>query len=83
MIESVQLMKYMSPYSLVLAVNMEPIYSIILAYFIFGESEQMSPTFYIAALVMIIVIVLNQLIQVQQKKKEQKKTIQAFNDGLK
>lgn len=82
MIESVQLMKYMSPYSLVLAVNMEPIYSILLAYFIFGASEQMSPTFYIAAFVMIIVIVLNQLIQVQQKRRARKKAIKAINEKL-
>lgn len=82
MIESVQLMKYMSPYSLVLAVNMEPIYSIVLAYFIFGESEQMSATFYIAAFIMIAVIVANQLIQVQQKRRERKKQIQALNDNL-
>lgn len=81
MIESVELMKYMSPYSLVLAVNMEPIYSIILAYFIFGESEQMSPTFYIAALVMIVVIVLNQLIQVRQKRKNRKVFIEEFNEN--
>lgn len=68
MIESVRLMKYMSPYTLVLAVNMEPIYSIALAFIIFGESEKMSPIFYIAASVMIIVIVLNEIIKIRLKK---------------
>ena len=79
MIESVQLMKYMSPYTLVLAVNMEPIYSIILAFFIFGQSEQMSSTFYIAAFVMIAVILLNQLIQIRQKGKNKIQFIEDFN----
>lgn len=71
MIESVKLMKYMSPYTLVLAVNMEPIYSITLAFIIFGESEKMSPIFYIAASVMILVIVLNEIIKIRLKKNNQ------------
>jgi drug/metabolite transporter (DMT)-like permease len=47
----VEIMKYLSAYTVVLAVNMEPIYGIILAFFIFGESEKMSGGFYLGALV--------------------------------
>lgn len=68
MIESVVLMKHISPYSLVLAVNLEPIYSIILAYFIFGESEKMSPLFYVAATIMIAVVIINELIKIRQRR---------------
>lgn len=75
MIESVLLMRHISPYSLVLAVNLEPIYSIILAYFIFGESEKMSPLFYFAAGVMILVVVLNELLKIRQRKKPLQQTI--------
>ena len=46
MFESVNLMKYISPFTLILTVNLEPIYGIILAFFIFGESEKMSTVFY-------------------------------------
>ena len=59
MLESVNLMKYMSPFTLILTVNLEPVYGIILAFFIFGESEQMSPIFYGASLIMILAIVVN------------------------
>lgn len=59
MLESVNLMKYISPFTLILTVNLEPVYGIILAFFIFGESEQMSPIFYGASLVMILAIVVN------------------------
>ena len=45
MFESVNLMKYISPFTLILTVNLEPIYGIILAFFIFGESEKMSAIF--------------------------------------
>ncbi|MDO5510834.1 MAG: EamA family transporter [Weeksellaceae bacterium] len=69
MIESVNLLKHISPFSLLLAVNLEPVYGIILAYFIFGESEQMSPVFYAAAMVMVLVIILNAIIKHREKKR--------------
>lgn len=59
MLESVNLMKYISPFTLILTVNLEPVYGIILAFFIFGESEQMSPIFYGASLIMISAIIVN------------------------
>lgn len=59
MLESVSLMKYISPFTLVLTINLEPVYGIILAFFIFGESEQMNPVFYIASVIMIGVIIAN------------------------
>ena len=59
MLESVNLMKYISPFTLILTVNLEPVYGIILAFFIFGESEQMSPIFYGASLIMILAIIVN------------------------
>ncbi|WP_332030632.1 DMT family transporter, partial [Kaistella sp.] len=59
MLESIKLMKYISPFTLILTVNLEPVYGIILAFFIFGDSEQMSPVFYIASLIMILAIVAN------------------------
>lgn len=63
MFESVNLMKYISPFTLILTVNLEPIYGIILAYFIFGESEQMSVVFYLASVVMVLAIVANGIIK--------------------
>lgn len=63
MFESVNLMKYISPFTLILTVNLEPIYGIILAYFIFGESEQMSLIFYLASVIMVMAIVANGIIK--------------------
>lgn len=68
MLESVKLMKYISPFTLILTVNLEPVYGIILAFFIFGESEHMSPIFYIASLVMILAIVANAIIKTKKQK---------------
>lgn len=68
MLESVNLMKYISPFTLILTVNLEPVYGIILAFFIFGESEHMSPIFYIASGVMILAIIANGLIKARKTK---------------
>ena len=42
---SVEVMKSLSPYSVIMAVNLEPIYSIVLALILFGESEEMTSSF--------------------------------------
>ncbi|WP_312768883.1 DMT family transporter [Epilithonimonas sp.] len=70
MFESVKLMKFISPFTLILTVNLEPVYGIILAFFIFGASEHMSPVFYAASLVMIISIIINGVIKSRRKKED-------------
>ena len=72
MLESIKLMKYISPFTLILTVNLEPVYGIILAFFIFGDSEQMSPVFYIASLIMILAIVANGVIKARKTANTQK-----------
>lgn len=70
MFESINLMKYITPFTLVLTVNLEPVYGIILAYLIFGESEHMSPLFYAASLIMILAIVVNGILKSRKRLKE-------------
>lgn len=76
MLESVSLMKYISPFTLILTVNLEPVYGIILAFFIFGESEKMTPIFYIASVVMIVAIVLNGILKNRKLKRAQNTIIE-------
>lgn len=68
MIESVNLMKFISPYTLLLNVNLEPVYGILLAWWIFGESEKMTPLFYLATGIMVLAIVANVLLKKQAEK---------------
>ncbi len=58
-IGSVQVMKYLSPYTVMLTTNLEPVYGILLAFFIFGESEKMNPQFYYGTLIILGTVVLN------------------------
>ncbi|WP_439490345.1 DMT family transporter [Algoriphagus sp.] len=51
---SVELMKRLSVFSINLTVNLEPVYGIILAVLIFGESEKMTPQFYLGTGIILI-----------------------------
>ena len=62
-IASVQVMKYLSPYTVMLTINLEPIYAIVLALIIFGDKEQMSSTFYLGAFIVLFVVLLNGIIK--------------------
>jgi drug/metabolite transporter (DMT)-like permease len=58
-IVSVEVMKKISPYTVTMSVNLEPIYSIILAILIWPDSETMSYGFYMGTIIVIATIFLN------------------------
>ena len=62
-ISSVKVMKYLSPYTVMLTINLEPIYAILLALLIFGEKEKMNPEFYLGAFIVLAVVLLNGVIK--------------------
>ena len=66
-IESTAVMKFLSPYTVMLTINLEPIYGIILAVLIFKEKEQMSSGFYIGAAIILTTVILNGIIKSRQK----------------
>lgn len=54
-----EIMRHITPFSLIMAINLEPIYSIILALLIFGDSELMSTSFYIGSTIIIGIVFLD------------------------
>ena len=66
-IASVNVMKYISPYTVMLTINLEPVYGIALAVLIFEKNEQMSFSFYIGAAIILITVILNGLIRNYKK----------------
>lgn len=50
----VDVMKVLSAYTVVLAVNLEPVYGIVMARFFFPEAERMSGGFYLGTLIILI-----------------------------
>ena len=69
-IASVNLMKYISPYTVTLTVNLETIYGIILAYFIWKKDEAMTPGFYLGTLIILATIFGNGLMKNYLRNKE-------------
>ena len=68
-IASVHILKYLSPYTLVLTYNLEPVYGILLAIFIFPESEKMEFSFYVGTLIILSTIIINSIIKYRKSKK--------------
>ncbi|WP_418603250.1 DMT family transporter [Hwangdonia sp.] len=62
-IASVYVMKLISPYTVVLTYNLEPIYGILLAIVLFPEKEKMTLEFYYGAIVIIATVMLNGVIK--------------------
>lgn len=62
-IAGVHVMRHISPYTVMLSVNMEPVYGIILAFLILGDKEKMSPQFYVGALIILSTVIANGIIK--------------------
>lgn len=60
---SIEVMKSLSPFTVSISINMEPIYAIAFALIIFREDEYMSPLFYVGALIVMGMIFLNGVIK--------------------
>lgn len=54
-----EVLKELSPFTVSVSINLEPIYAILLALWFFGESEIMSIEFYIGAAIILTTIILN------------------------
>ena len=66
---SIEVMKKINPFTVNLSVNLEPIYAILLALFIYGEQEVMTQEFYIGSFIIISSIVVNTIIKHIESKK--------------
>ena len=56
---SIAVMRHLRPFSLMLAINMEPVYGILLGLLIFGSDEKMSLPFYIGTLLILSSVLMN------------------------
>jgi len=59
----VEIMKKISPYTVTISVNLEPIYAILIARLIWPESETMSTGFYVGTFIIIATIFFNALLK--------------------
>lgn len=69
-IASVHIMRYISPYTVVLSYNMEPVYGIILAVLLFPEKEIMSVQFYFGVLLILGILFTDAIFKNREKRKK-------------
>ena len=67
-------MKHLSSFTIMMVINLEPIYGILLALVIWNEKAFMSANFYLGFVIVIAAIVLNGIYK--HRKEAQKKSIQ-------
>lgn len=72
-IASVAVMKHLSPYTIMLTINLEPVYGILLAFWVFGNDEAMDPGFYYGAAIILTTVILNGFLKTRRKFKKQPK----------
>lgn len=66
---SIKVMKFLSPFTVMLTVNLEPVYGIILALLLFKDSEHMNSLFYLGAAIILITVIANGLVKNRKKLK--------------
>ena len=68
-IVSVAIMRQISPFTVVLTYNLEPVYGFILAILFFPEKETMSLSFYLGAVIILTTVIMNAIMKSRKKAK--------------
>lgn len=68
---TVEVMRVLSPFTVAMAINLEPVYAILLALVIFGQEEVMPPGFYGGAAVLILSVFLDVMLKRRRTAREQ------------
>lgn len=71
-ITSVNLSKYISPYTIVLTVNLETVYGILWAILFFSENKEVQPSFYIGVCIILLAIFLNSYLKKLSDKRSER-----------
>lgn len=66
---SVWIMKQLSPYTVTISVNMEPVYTIILAVILYPNEEKMHAGFYIGTLIILLTVFTNAYLKWRERRK--------------
>jgi drug/metabolite transporter (DMT)-like permease len=62
-VQSVKVMRLLSPFTCALTINLEPVYAILMALWIYGESEYMRVEFYFGTIILMGTLIVHQVIQ--------------------
>ena len=68
-VQSVRIMRYLSPFTVMLTIAMEPVYGILIALLLFAESEAMNTGFYLGMAVILVMLAADALLKRQKRRK--------------
>lgn len=74
-IGAIKVMKFISPYTVVLSYNLEPVYGITLALILFPETETMGSQFYYGALLVLLSVLLDGILKNVESYKNRKRNL--------
>lgn len=57
--KSIDLINYLKPFTIMMIINMEPVYAILISLLILGESEYLSINFYIGFIIVLLSVIIN------------------------
>lgn len=66
---TIEIMKQLGAFTVSLSINLEPVYTILLAIFILKENELLGMNFYVGSVIIILVVVANAIIKSVQKRR--------------
>jgi len=69
-IVSIDLLKKLSAFTVMLTINLEPIYAIVLALILFPNNEKMSGSFYLGTGLILLTVVINGILKTASRKKK-------------
>ena len=67
-IGSVDVMRFISPYTVILTYNLEPLYGIAIAVLLFPETEIMSAQFYYGAVLILVTVLMDAVLKNYKRK---------------
>ncbi len=68
-VAGVFVMKELTPFTVTLSVNLEPIYAIVMAFYFFEEHKQLSPEFFVGAVLILSTVLANATLKARKNKK--------------
>ncbi|RKR12133.1 putative membrane protein [Maribacter vaceletii] len=69
-IAAVKVMRFLTPYTVMLTTNLEPVYGILMALLLLGESKEINSMFYVGALIILTTVVANGILKNRSKLKK-------------
>jgi len=70
-VAGITVMRELSPYTIALSINLEPLYTIIIALILYGEKEHMSPQFYMGGAIILATLVVNAVLKKRDRKRQE------------